>query len=203
MICQLKKVGRTKLFAENFLKDLKNKKDGWKILALRYFNPVSAHSTGFIGEIPKTIPTNLLPYISLVAIGKFDSLSIFGNNYDTFDGTAIRDYIHVVDLAKGHVQALRYINQMAKEDDFIDFINLGTGKGCSVLEMIENFEKVTDVNIPYKVKPRREGDIAKSFAEVKYARRKIFWKAQFDIKKMCSDQWNFVLKHKRYFERFR
>lgn len=190
--------GRTKLYIESFLADLKNTNNSWKLLILRYFNPVSAHSSGIIGEIPKDIPTNLLPFISLVAIGKQSSISIFGNDYKTHDGTAIRDFIHVVDLAKGHVEAINIFTQKDKTNNFIEYINLGTGKGYSVLEMIQTFEKVTNIKIPYEMKPRRKGDISTSFADIGHANRLMQWKPKNDLEKICSDQWNFMLKHKDY-----
>ena len=191
--------GRTKLYIENLLLDLKNANNGWKILALRYFNPVSAHQSGIIGEIPVNIPTNLLPLISLVATGKQKKVKVFGNDYDTFDGTAIRDFIHVVDLAKGHIKAVNVISE-SRSNNFLEFINLGTGKGYTVLEMIKTFEKVNNVEIPYEIMPRRDGDISTSFADVNYANEIMSWKAKFNLEKICSDQWNFVLKHENYFK---
>ena len=164
--------GRTKLFSECLLNDFKNTKKGWKVIALRYFNPVGAHSTGLIGETPLQMPTNLLPLISLVAIGKLKKISIFGNNHNTKDGTAMRDFIHVVDLAKGHVNALDFLMN-SKNDNFMEVINLGTGKGYSVLEMIKTFEKVNKVTIPYDIKPKRWGYI-NFFCRCKLRAKKLF-----------------------------
>lgn len=190
--------GRTKLYTENFLKDLQKTKKDWNIIVLRYFNPVSAHPSGIIGEIPSEKPTNLLPLISLVAIGKYSFVNIFGKDYDTDDGTAIRDFIHVVDLAKGHIKSMSIISENNKSNLF-NVINLGTGRGYSVLEMIKTFQKVTNIKINFKIKPRRSGDISTSFANVDYAKKIMSWNTEFDLKKICSDQWKFVSKHKQYF----
>ena len=191
--------GRTKLFSEYLLNDFKNTKKGWKIIALRYFNPVGAHSSGVIGETPLLMPTNLLPIISLVAIGKLKKINVFGKNHNTKDGTAIRDFIHVVDLAKGHVKALDFVTN-SQHDNYMEIINLGSGKGYSVFEMIQTFEKITKVKIPYDIKPRREGDISVSFADVSYAKNIIDWQTKLSLEEICSDQWNFMIKNKKYFK---
>ena len=161
--------GTTKLFIEQILEDLYASDNTWDICILRYFNPVGAHESGLIGEDPKGIPNNLMPYITKVAAGILPELSIFGNDYDTKDGTGVRDYIHVVDLAKGHLLAL---NKLDKENNGIFIYNLGTGKGYSVLEMVETFKKVNNVDVPYKIAPRRSGDIAACYSDPSKAEKK-------------------------------
>ena len=177
--------GRSKLFIEEILRDVFVSDNAWKIILLRYFNPVGAHESGLIGEDPNGIPNNLMPYIAQVAVGKRESLSIFGNDYDTPDGTGVRDYIHVVDLAKGHVKALDKIDALEN----VLAVNLGTGKGYSVLDMVHAFEKASGKKIPYKFAPRRAGDIAKCFADPSYAKEVLGWSATKDIDAMCADAW--------------
>ncbi len=177
--------GASKLMVEGMLADLAHANNNWNIATLRYFNPIGAHESGLIGEDPKGIPNNLLPYISQVAVGKLDHLSVFGDDYDTPDGTGIRDYIHVVDLAKGHVCALKKV--LSHSGHFV--VNLGTGKGYSVLEMVKAFETVSGVEVKYKVVERREGDIAVCYADPKFARDYLGWQAEFDLTRMCEDSW--------------
>lgn len=177
--------GQSKLMIEKFLQDLFDADNSWRITILRYFNPVGAHKTGIIGEDPNGIPNNLMPYISQVAIGKLKQLSIFGGDYDTPDGTGIRDYIHVVDLAKGHVNAINTLRDKSQ----IMKINLGTGTGYSVLEMVMAFEKASGKKIPYKIVKRRAGDIAASYTDPSYAEEKLSWKAKLKIDEMCEDTW--------------
>ncbi len=177
--------GRTKLIIENLLEDLYVSDNSWNIIMLRYFNPIGAHKSGKIGEDPKNIPNNLIPYITQVAIGKLEYLGVFGNDYDTPDGTGVRDYIHVVDLAKGHLNALEKL----KERLGLLIYNLGTGKGYSVLDMVKNFEKVSDRPIKYKILPRRPGDIATCYADPTKAKLELGWEAKKDIGEMCEDSW--------------
>jgi len=184
--------GTTKLYIEQILKDLYKSDSSWDIAILRYFNPVGAHESGLIGEEPKGIPNNLMPYVVRVAAGILPELSIFGNDYDTPDGTGVRDYIHVVDLAKGHLKALEKLNN-DKQGLFI--YNLGTGKGYSVLDMVKAFEKSTGMQVKYKIVPRREGDIATCYSDPKKAQRELNWKAEKTLEDMCKDSWNFVEKN--------
>jgi len=177
--------GRTKLIIENLLKDLYVSDNSWNIAILRYFNPIGAHKSGKIGEDPKNIPNNLVPYITQVAIGKLECLGVFGNDYDTPDGTGVRDYIHVVDLAMGHLKALEKL----KEKPGVSIYNLGTGKGYSVLDMVKNFEKVSGRTIKYKILPRRPGDIAICYADPSKAKLELGWEATRDINEMCEDSW--------------
>jgi UDP-glucose 4-epimerase len=177
--------GRSKLMIEEFLQDVFAADDSWHIALLRYFNPVGAHKSGLIGEDPNDIPNNLIPYISQVAIGKLAKLDVFGGDYDTPDGTGIRDYIHVVDLAKGHVKAL----QALKEKSQVLIVNLGTGNGYSVLDMVKAFEKASGKNIPYQIVNRRPGDIATCYADPTYAAEKLGWKAECELDEMCKDTW--------------
>ena len=181
--------GTSKLFIEQILKDLYNSDNSWDICILRYFNPVGAHESGLIGEEPKGIPNNLMPYVARVAAGTLKELSVFGNDYDTPDGTGVRDYIHVVDLAKGHVCAL---NKLDKEQKGLFIYNLGTGKGYSVLDMVKAFEKATGKNVPYKIAPRREGDIATCYANPKKAKEELGWVATKTLDDMCKDSWNYI-----------
>ena len=177
--------GRTKQMIEQIITDTAS--TGWlSAVILRYFNPVGAHKSGLIGESPRGIPNNLMPYIIQVAAGILPELGVFGNDYPTRDGTGIRDYIHVVDLAKGHVDALKY----CAAHDGVEMINLGTGKGCSVFELVETFERVNGVKIPYKVGPRRAGDLPETYADVSKAERIMGWKAELTIEDMCRDAWN-------------
>lgn len=177
--------GRTKLMIEEILRDLYISDNSWRIAILRYFNPVGAHESGRIGEDPKGIPNNLVPYITQVAIGKREKLYVFGNDYDTPDGTGVRDYIHVVDLVKGHIKALEYLN----EHEGIEAFNLGTGKGYSVLEMVKAFSEVTEKEIPYEIVDRRPGDIATCYADPGKAEKLLGWKAEKDLLQMCEDSW--------------
>lgn len=178
--------GRTKLFIEYILKDLHHSHpDFWNIAILRYFNPVGAHESGLLGEDPNDIPNNLMPFISQVAVGKLKELSVFGDDYPTKDGTGVRDYIHVVDLANGHLKALEKLTRQPG----LHIYNLGTGKGSSVLEMIQAFEKASGVNIPYKITKRRPGDAAACYADPAKAEKELSWKAERDIDAMCRDTW--------------
>lgn len=185
--------GTTKLFIEQILKDIYKSDNSWDICILRYFNPVGAHESGLIGEEPQGIPNNLMPYIVRVAAGKLQELSVFGNDYPTPDGTGVRDYIHVVDLAKGHVLALKKLDE-EKQGLFI--YNLGTGKGYSVLDMVKAFEKATGKKVPYKIAPRREGDIAECYANPKKAEVELGWKAEKTLEDMCRDSWNYINNQK-------
>ena len=182
--------GRSKLIIEEILGDLFKSDPNWKIALLRYFNPIGAHPSGLIGEDPNGVPNNLLPYISQVAIGKLEKLSVFGDDYSTEDGTGVRDYLHVVDLAKGHVKAL----QAFKEHNFVT-VNLGTGKGYSVLEMIKAFEVAFGGKIEYQIEPRRLGDIAECFANPEKALQLLNWKAELNLSDMCQDAWNWQSKN--------
>lgn len=184
--------GTTKLMIEGILRDLYTSDNQWSIALLRYFNPIGAHSSGLLGENPNGIPNNLMPYIIKVATGELECLSIFGDDYDTLDGTGVRDYIHVVDLAKGHVKA---IEKVIKENG-CDAYNLGTGNGYSVLQLVNTFMKVNNVKVNYKIAPRRDGDIAACYADPSYAYEKLGWKAQKNIEEMCQDAYNFIKKEK-------
>lgn len=177
----------TKFMIEKILEDVSISNKDFSAVSLRYFNPVGAHKSGLIGENPKGIPNNLMPYITQVAVKKLESLSIFGNDYPTKDGTGVRDYIHIVDLAKGHVLAIDY----AMKNQGFDAINLGTGIGYSVLDIVESFKRVNDIDIPYKFAPRRSGDIAEFFASAEKAKDKLGWTAQKTLDDMCKDSWNF------------
>ncbi|MFA9376769.1 MAG: UDP-glucose 4-epimerase GalE [Lachnotalea sp.] len=178
--------GRTKLMLEEILQDLVVADPEWNVILLRYFNPIGAHKSGLIGENPKGIPNNLIPYITQVAVGKLDCLSVYGDDYDTPDGTGVRDYIHVVDLAVGHVKAIAKIRE-AKGGVLI--YNLGTGTGCSVLEMVKNFEKACGKKINYAIKPRRLGDIGTCYADSTKAKNELGWVAERDLAQMCEDSW--------------
>jgi len=178
--------GRTKLMIEEILRDVYISDKSWSIALLRYFNPIGAHESGRIGEDPNGIPNNLMPYITQVAIGKREKLSIFGNDYNTHDGTGVRDYIHVVDLAKGHIKALEKVIKT----NGIDAYNLGTGIGYSVLDVVKNFEKVTNIKIPYVFVDRRPGDIDKCYADPTKAFKELGWKAEKTLEDMCRDAWN-------------
>lgn len=177
--------GRTKLFIEEILRDVFVSDKDWKIVLLRYFNPVGAHKSGLIGEDPNGPPNNLMPFISQTAVKKREFLSVFGDDYDTVDGTGVRDYIHVVDLAMGHVKALNKINSIEN----VLTVNLGTGNGYSVLEMVKEFEKASSKSVPFKIAPRRTGDIATCFADPSYALEVLGWKAEKGIAEMCEDTW--------------
>ncbi|MBU1241355.1 UDP-glucose 4-epimerase GalE [Myxococcota bacterium] len=191
--------GRTKLMIEEILTDLHATDPKWKIALLRYFNPVGAHPSGVIGEDPNGIPNNLLPFISKVAVGQLEELSIFGDDYPTPDGTGVRDYIHVVDLARGHVHALRAF-QKETVPNFLT-VNLGTGRGYSVLEMVHAFERVSGKTIPYEFAARRAGDVATCFADPALANRLLGWSAQLGIEEMCRDAWNWQSKNPEGFKR--
>ena len=179
--------GTTKLFIEQILKDIYASDNTWDICILRYFNPIGAHESGLLGEDPQGIPNNLMPYIVRVASGELKELSVFGNDYKTHDGTVVRDYIHVVDLAKGHVLAL---NKLEKEGQGLYIYNLGTGTGYSVLDIVKAFEKATGVKVPYKIAPRRPGDIAMCYADPTKAYKELGWKATKTLEDMCRDSWN-------------
>ena len=181
--------GTTKLFIEQILKDTYASDNTWDICILRYFNPVGAHESGLIGEEPQGIPNNLMPYVVRVAAGILPQLSVFGNDYNTPDGTGVRDYIHVVDLAKGHVLAL---NKLEKENKGLFIYNLGTGTGYSVLDMVKAFEKATGKEVPYKIAPRRSGDIATCYANPKKAKEELGWEATKTLEDMCRDSWNYI-----------
>ena len=186
--------GTTKLFIEQILQDLYKSDSSWDICILRYFNPIGAHESGLIGEEPQGIPNNLMPYIVRVASGKLKELSIFGDDYDTPDGTGVRDYIHVVDLAKGHVKAIEKLN---KEGSGIYIYNLGTGKGYSVLDIVKTFEKATGQKVPYKIVERRAGDLAMFYANSKKAQEELGWKAEKTLEDMCKDSWNYIVKQSK------
>ena len=183
--------GTTKLFIEQILKDTYYSDNQWDICILRYFNPVGAHESGLIGEEPQGIPNNLMPYIVRVANGQLKELSVFGNDYDTPDGTGVRDYIHVVDLAKGHLKALEKIEREGKG---LYVYNLGTGTGYSVLDMVNAFEKATGKKVLYKIVGRRAGDIATCYAETKKAKEELGWTAEKGLEDMCRDSWNYIMK---------
>lgn len=178
--------GRTKVMIEDILKDLYKSDNKWNIIILRYFNPIGAHPSGLIGESPNGIPNNLLPYITQVASGKLEYLRIFGNDYDTIDGTGVRDYIHVCDLAYGHLCAIKTV----KSNSGLKIYNLGTGKGYSVLDVVNAFEKATGIKIKYKIVQRREGDIAISYSDPSKAFKEMNFKATRTLADMCKDQWN-------------
>ena len=188
--------GRTKLMIEEMLTDIYKSDANWNVVLLRYFNPIGAHESGDLGENPNGIPNNLLPYVTQVAVGKLKEVQVFGNDYPTVDGTGVRDYIHVVDLAKGHVAALQKIEGTAG----LNIYNLGTGKGYSVLEIIQNMEKAVGKPIPYKIVDRRPGDIATCYADSTKAKEELGWEAQFDITRMCQDAWHWQSKHPNGFD---
>ncbi|MGB4499601.1 MAG: UDP-glucose 4-epimerase GalE [Methylococcaceae bacterium] len=183
--------GGSKLMVEQIYTDLAKSNSAWKIALLRYFNPVGAHKSGMIGEDPSDIPNNLMPYISQVAVGRREKLTVFGNDYETVDGTGVRDYIHVVDLAQGHVKALEWLQNKTGAHIF----NLGTGRGYSVLEMIKAFELASSCSIPYQISPRRTGDVAKVYADCRKAEKELGWKATRDINDMCQDAWHWQEKN--------
>lgn len=178
--------GQTKGMLEQVLTDIFVSDPEWRVVLLRYFNPIGAHKSGLIGEDPKGIPNNLVPYVAQVAIGKLKCLGVFGNDYDTHDGTGVRDYIHVVDLAKGHVAA---IQKVEKTEPGVLIYNLGTGKGYSVLDVVHAFEKACGKEIPYEIKPRRAGDIATCYADPTKAKKELGWVAEYGIEEMCEDSW--------------
>lgn len=180
--------GATKLMTENILKDVYAADKEWSVALLRYFNPIGAHASGLIGEEPNGIPNNLLPYIAKVAVGELEALNVFGDDYPTVDGTGVRDYIHVVDLAKGHVKAIEKI----LGETGIDAYNLGTGNGYSVLQMVKAFEKASGRTVAYRIAPRRPGDIAECYAETKKAKELLGWEATKNIDDMCQDSWRYM-----------
>ena len=184
--------GSTKLFIEYILDDIYKSDNDWSVIKLRYFNPVGAHESGLIGEDPNGIPNNLMPYVSKVAMKELPYLNVFGDDYKTKDGTGVRDYIHVVDLAKGHIKALEYIDN----NKGCIAVNLGTGVGYSVLDIVKAYEKVNGIDVPYKIAPRRDGDIAECFADPTKARELLNWKAEKDLDDMVKSSYQFVLKNK-------
>ena len=184
--------GTTKLMIERILKDLYKSDKTWSIAILRYFNPIGAHKSGLIGENPNDIPNNLMPYIVKVATHELECLNVFGNDYDTKDGTGVRDYIHVVDLAKGHIKAIEKV----LTENILDAYNLGTGNGYSVLDIINTFMKVNNVDVKYKIVDRRPGDIDACYADPSYAKEKLNWEATFGIEDMCKDAYNYVKNFK-------
>ena len=188
--------GWTKSMLEQVLTDIQKADPEWNVMLLRYFNPIGAHKSGTIGENPNGIPNNLMPYITQVAVGKLKELGVFGNDYDTPDGTGVRDYIHVVDLAKGHVKALKKI----EENPGLAIYNLGTGMGCSVLDIVKNFEAATGVKIPYVIKPRRAGDIATCYCDASKAEKELGWKAENGIREMCEDSWRWQSNNPQGYE---
>lgn len=200
--------GQSKLAVEHILEDLAVSDNKWNLITLRYFNPVGAHCSGEIGEDPNDIPNNLMPYISQVAVGKLDKLSIFGNDYPTVDGTGVRDYIHVSDLAAGHVAALNYLIEHLEQQTSIEKksaigflpINLGSGKGSSVLELVNAFIEVTGQDIPYQFAPRRAGDIASCYASADTAKALLDWQAELSIAEMCADTWRWQSKNPKGYQ---
>ena len=184
--------GATKLMCEDILKDLQHAEPDWGVCLLRYFNPIGAHESGLIGEEPNGIPNNLMPYIVKVASKQLPQLNVLGNDYPTYDGTGVRDYLHVVDLAKGHVCALK---KLLGETGVLIY-NLGTGKGSSVLDLVETFKKVNNIEVPYVIAPRRAGDIPECYANADKALKELGWRAEKNVEDMCRDSWNYYLKHK-------
>lgn len=183
--------GRTKLMLEEILRDVHAADSKWNVILLRYFNPIGAHESGLIGEDPNGIPNNLLPYITKVSVGELPYLRVFGNDYDTPDGTCIRDYIHVVDLARGHVLAIKKLNENIGVREY----NLGTGRGYSVLEVVQNFSEASGIDIPYEIVQRRAGDVAKCYADPTRAKEELGFAAQYDIKRMCEDSYRWQKKN--------
>lgn len=187
--------GRTKLFIEHILRDLHISDEEWNVVLLRYFNPVGAHESGRIGEDPNDIPNNLMPYITQVAVGKLEKLSVFGDDYPTHDGTGVRDYIHVVDLADGHLKAL---NKLEENPGVVTY-NLGTGEGYSVLDVVKAFEKASGQDIPYEIADRRPGDVASCYADPAKAEKELGWKAERDLLDMCHDSWRWQRENPKGF----
>lgn len=187
---------KTKSMLEDFLSDIQKSDPQWNVVLLRYFNPIGAHESGLIGENPAGIPNNLMPYVVRVAAGKYPVLSIYGDDYPTHDGTGVRDFIHVVDLARGHIAALSAI----KADCGLKVYNLGTGKGYSVLDVVKAFEKSTGVKVPCQIAPRRPADVAMSYCNPQKAKEEMGWSAQYDLEQMCRDSWNFIVKSYRITE---
>lgn len=188
--------GWTKYMIEQILQDVAHAYPDWSVALLRYFNPIGAHESGLIGEDPVGIPNNLMPYITQTAIGRLPELRVFGSDYPTKDGTGVRDYIHVVDLARGHVAAIRYLMEHAGEAVF----NLGTGQGYSVLEMVEEFQRVNHVSVPYRIAPRRAGDLAVCYADPAKSARELGWTAERGLEDMCRDAWNWQRKNPNGYE---
>jgi UDP-glucose 4-epimerase len=188
--------GHTKLMVEQVLRDLANSNPAWRIALLRYFNPVGAHHSGLIGEDPSGVPNNLMPFVAQVAVGKRAKLSVFGDDYETVDGTGVRDYIHVDDLASGHLAALDYLQKHTG----ILTVNLGTGKGTSVFQLLHAFEKASGKTIPYEVVPRRSGDLPEYYAQADYAKEVLGWKAKYDVDRMCADTWRWQSLNPNGFE---
>lgn len=190
--------GRSKLMVEEMMRDVcRTPNSPWRVSLLRYFNPVGAHESGLIGEDPQGIPNNLLPYVAQVAVGKLSQLSVFGGDYPTSDGTGVRDYIHVVDLAKGHVKALNFL---LSADEGCYTHNLGTGQGYSVLEIVKAFEKASGKPVPYQIQPRRAGDVAECFADPRKASEELGWKAEFGVERMMEDTWRWQSANPNGFE---
>ena len=183
--------GWTKWMLEQILTDIHTADPEWNVILLRYFNPIGAHPSGLIGEDPKGIPNNLVPYVSQVAVGKLECLGVFGDDYDTPDGTGVRDYIHVTDLADGHVRALKKLEEKAG----VSIYNLGTGNGYSVLQVVAAFEKACGRKIPYEIRPRREGDIATCYCDPSKAKKELGWEAKYGIDEMCAHSWNWQSKN--------
>ena len=188
--------GHSKLMVEQVLRDLAQSNSAWRIALLRYFNPVGAHSSGLIGEDPSGIPNNLMPFVTQVAVGKREKLSVFGDDYETVDGTGVRDYIHVDDLASGHLAALDYLDKHTG----ILTVNLGTGRGTSVFELLHAFERACGSKIPYEVVPRRLGDLPEYYAQADYAKAVLGWQAKYDINRMCEDSWRWQSQNPNGFE---
>ncbi len=184
--------GYTKLMTEQIIKDLAKSNNNFSAIILRYFNPIGAHPSGLIGEKPNGIPNNIMPYIMKVATGELEKVHVFGNDYDTEDGTGVRDYIHIMDLAEGHIKALEYL----EKNKGIDIFNLGTGKGYSVLDLINAVKTATGVDIPYVIDERRAGDIAACYADATKAKEKLHWQSKKDLKEMCKDAYNFIINTK-------
>ncbi len=188
--------GQTKSMLEQMLMDIQKADPQWNVILLRYFNPIGAHKSGKIGENPNGIPNNLMPYVTQVAVGKLKCLGVFGDDYDTPDGTGVRDYIHVVDLALGHVKSIEKL----KQNPGLKIYNLGTGTGYSVLDIVKNFEAATGVKVPYEIKPRRAGDIATNYADATLAKEELGWVAERGIKEMCEDAWRWQSNNPNGFE---
>ena len=188
--------GRTKLMLEEILGDIYKADNEWNVVLLRYFNPIGAHESGDLGEDPKGIPNNLLPYVMQVAVGKLEKVNVFGNDFDTHDGTGVRDYIHVVDLARGHVAALKKLEKGSGLTKY----NLGTGIGYSVLDIVKSASAAVGRDLPYVIGPRRAGDIAACYADATKAREELGWEALYDVKRMCEDSWRWQSKHPNGFD---
>jgi UDP-glucose 4-epimerase len=190
--------GQTKLMAEQMLRDLRRADPEWRVASLRYFNPVGAHESGALGEDPRGVPNNLMPYVAQVAVGRRPQLQVFGNDYDTPDGTGVRDYIHVMDLAEGHVAAVQRL--LDSDSDGALTLNLGTGVGASVLDLVKAYERACGRTIPYVIAPRRPGDVAACYADPSRARATLGWQAQRDLDQMCADSWRWQSRHPQGFD---